>query len=112
MTRTRNDRPYGWPAEPAASRHPNEGDTASALQAMLTYDQTDRRMREASNARLAATASRGRSRDGYLVRFRGRLGRAIMAFGTALGGESMRMNLASARGAVGSPRPGVAEPGR
>jgi hypothetical protein len=68
-------------------------------------------MREASDARLAAMASDDRTRDGHVVRFRGRLGRAIMAFGRALGGESKRAGLPSSRKAVAPSGRGLAEPG-
>lgn len=111
MKRSATDRPDGWPALATGHRRHDGGSTMNTIPADLTYDLIDRRMREAASARLAAMASQHRQRDGYVVRFRGRLGRTVVAFGHALGGQSIRAGLASPRGTVGPSGRGVAEPG-
>ncbi len=85
MTRTRSDRPYGWPAEPAANRRYELGDSMSVVAHNLTHELLDRRMLEAAGNRIAAAAPR--ERRGFVVQFRGRIGGAITAFGRALAGE-------------------------
>lgn len=118
MKRDSSDRPHGWPAGATGHRRHDGGSTMSTtstsmstIPAELTYDLIDRRMREASHARLASTAARDRTRDGHVVRFRGRVGRAIMAFGHALGGESMRPGAARAPRTMARAGRGFAEPG-
>jgi hypothetical protein len=112
MKRYATDRPNGWPALAAGHRRHDGGSTMYTIPADITYDLIDRRMHEASNARLAAVAASERTRDGVAVRFRGRLGHAITAFGRALGGEPARSRAASVgRKAVAPAGRGIAEPG-
>jgi hypothetical protein len=85
MTRTRSDRPYGWPAEPAANRRHELGDSMSVVAHNLTHELLDRRMLAAATSRTAAAAPRERRR--FVVQFRGTIGGAITAFGRALAGE-------------------------
>lgn len=86
-----SDRPYGWPTGTADRRRHDGGDAMNEVRGILAYDLIDRRMGEASEHRLAVLAARNRTRDGFVVRFRARIGGAITSLGHALAGDAARV---------------------